>query len=266
VETGAPGALQANGFADIRQVIKEGKLLSYAREGNRSMIKEAAGVATVIKGFLLRMLGKGAAGKVAGRNTIGALLKWVIKTLIKAARTAGIVGTVGYIAGTTPGGTPPGGTPSGEASLPSIKPSPMEAGPNRVAMPQKRMDVINQHLTPTGAGLSYKINTGERFWIVPLLIAGSGSSKIAQTMFYWAASVYKEVRPEHRILVMTSSAFIQMAHVLSMNYTQQSRMESPNFLQMPQNQYLTAPVNSIKDVVDYFIWQTAPKIGSSNEK
>jgi len=245
-------------FLPLRTMIKEGKLLSTAREGFKTDIFKSAGPKTgILKAIFSKLISTGA--KAQGRLTILGLLKLTIKKILKAVV---IVSAAGWVMGKEPGGAP---TPESEESsgiTPGV-PSIVSPGTQPIArsvsvpMPQK----MANNLTPTGLGLTYRINSQNRIWIVPLQSGGSGVDSIRNTMFFWATKVYQEVGMEHHQLVMTSPAFIQMLRVLSTNYTP----SAPRGLQMPQNEILSSPIHSVKDVVDYFIWQTAPKIKLTKE-
>jgi len=241
-------------FSPLRTLMKEGKLLSTAKEGLelnlfKEAIKPPRAAAGVMRGVFSKLIGAGAIGKA--RGLFLALLKWTIKNIIKGVVA---VSAAGWVLGKTPGG------PSEEkekeitpevTTTPTIRPVP------KLQVPPKRA----HNLTATGAGMTRRINSRNRVWIVPLVGMGSGLSNIANTMFFWATKVYNEVNSSHKQLVMTSPAFIKMVAVLSTNYSS----AAPQGLQMPQNEYLSLPIYSIKDVVDYFIWQTAPQIKSKKE-
>jgi len=237
------GEIVLSSFLPLRTMIKDGKLLSEARDGLEKF--GARMPKGVLRGVFTKLIGAGSLSRA--RMLFFALLKWGIKNVIKAAA---LLGVTGYVTGQPPTGQQKPSEEKREA--PRILETPRSISSKR-ALPPKQVN----NLTPNpGVGVTHRINSDNRVWIVPLVGNGTGLNKIANTMFFWAKQVYQEVNETHRRLIMTSPAFIQMVSVLAMNYSP----TAPMGLEMPHNEYLSAPIHSIKDVVDYFIWQTAPQI------
>ena len=207
-------------------------------------VKEAGVWGSFFRWFLKRG-GVKMVGVLKGKALFTALLKWTLKKILWAA--AGLAG-VSAIVGKTKS-TPPQGT---EEVVPSVVEQTQEIRTPQV--PRADKSKIAQFLTPTGSGTTTFINSIQRRWIVPLI-----NSNIASTMIYWATVVYKEVEQRDVPIIMNSESFKQMVRVLLTNYDR----AYPNYLEMPNNQQLSSPINSIKDVVDCFIWETADQIGKN---